>query len=200
MPITRPPQRNTICSHSARFVMRSRPSQCRGMSAAELLIALATALILCAIGVPSLARMQTSAQLTSTKSALILGLNRARAEAVSTGRNLIICPSANGRQCLDASDWSDGWLIYRDDNRNSRFDPVESLVLYHQADASEVNVRSNAGRRRITYRSLGDSEGANSTFILCSQRDRGEGRQVIIGNSGRVRGLSFAPATACATL
>ena len=182
------------------FAGRSQRSHCRGMSAAELLITLAIAAILCAIGVPSLARMQTSAQLTSTKSALMLGLNRARAEAVSTGRNAIMCPSSNGRQCLDVSDWSEGWLIYRDDNRNSRFDPVESLVLYHQADADEVSVRSNAGRRRITYRSLGDSEGANSTFILCSRREQGEGRQVIIANSGRIRGLSFAPAASCAAL
>ena len=172
---------------------RHSPGQNCGFSALELLTVLALSSIMLSLAIPSLRGMTASTRLSSASNALVVGLQRARTEAVSTGRNTVICPSVNGMQCSNSSDWSDGWLIYRDQNRNTRFDAGEQLLQVQSLEATQVRIRSNNGRRWVTYRSLGESEGANTTFVLCSRQDPARGRQVIVANSGRVRTLNHAP-------
>ena len=105
--------------------------------------------------------------------------------------------SPSQSQAMTAVSKPSGWLLYRDHNRNSRFDAGEPLLQTQSLDPLQVSIRSNNGRRRVTYRSLGESEGANTTFILCSRLEPARGRQVIVANSGRVRLLDQAPATGC---
>lgn len=175
-----------------------RRGHSRGMTLIELIVILAMAAILLVGAAPSFRSMMASTQLTTAKNSLVLGLQRARMEAVSRGREQVLCPSSDGLRCDDASDWSNGWLLYSDDNRNGRFDPVEPLLLSQALDASKVSVRSTSGRRRITYRSMGEAPGTNVTFVICSRQRADKGGQVIVSNSGRVRTLNFAPPAACA--
>lgn len=170
----------------------------RGYTAMELIVTVVIVTLLVAAALPAFKSTFASTQLSSVKSALIVSLQRARVEALSSGRDVVLCPSANQRNCNDDSDWSEGWLLYRDDNFNGRFDPVEPMLLSQKLDASQVDVHSNGGRRRITYRNLGESAGSNATFVLCSRSLRDRGAQVIVSNSGRVRSLNFAPDSACA--
>ena len=169
----------------------------RGLTLIELLTVLSILSILLVFAAPSFNAVTASTQLTSAKNQLILGLQRARSEAVSSGRDVVLCPSRDGLRCEDVSDWSHGWLLYTDNNRNSRFDPVEPLLLSQNLDPELVSVRSTSGRRQITYRSLGESAGANASFVLCSRLRPEKGGQVIVANSGRVRTLNFAPESAC---
>lgn len=177
-----------------------RTGRNHGFSALELILVLLVASIVLAVAIPSFKTMGSSTQVRTAKNALILGLQRARAEALSTGRNVVLCPSSDQHSCRNDSDWSEGWLLYRDDNRNGRFDPVEQLLLSQQLDPRLIGIRSNTGRRQITYRNLGESAGANASFVICSRRDPHFGGQVIIANSGRVRSLSFAPLETCAAI
>jgi type IV fimbrial biogenesis protein FimT len=170
----------------------------RGFTVPELIFSVALVAILLTAAQPSFKSLMASTQVRTAKNLLVLGLQRARAEAVKTGRNLVLCPSEDEQSCSDNSDWSAGWVLFRDDNRNSRFDPTESLILAQTLDSQQLIVHSTSGRRRITYRSLGDSEGANVTFVVCSRRDLQQAGQVIVANSGRVRTLNFAPPDRCA--
>lgn len=176
---------------------RHAPGHSRGLSAIELLTVLAVSSVVLSVAVPSLRGVTANTRLSGASNALVTGLQRARTEAVSTGRNTVLCPSLNGMQCSDNSDWSAGWLVYRDQNRNTRFDAGEQLLQVQMLDAAQVSIHSNNGRRRVTYRSLGESEGANTTFVLCSRQDPARGRQVIVANSGRVRTLNHAPPDGC---
>lgn len=174
------------------------PAGCsRGLMLVELMVVVAVMALLLAFAAPSFNSLTASTQLTTTKNRLVLGLQKARSEALSRSRDVVLCPSRDGLRCEEASDWSNGWLLYIDNNRNGRFDAVEPLLLSQNLDPQQVSVRSNSGRRRITYRSLGESAGANATFVLCSRMRPDQGGQVIVANSGRVRSLSFAPRSAC---
>lgn len=172
----------------------------RGFSALELMLCLLVLSILGLVAIPSFKSMGSSTQVRAASSALIVSLQRARSEALSTGRNVVLCPSSDQQRCRQDSNWSDGWLLFRDDNRNGRFDPVEALLLSQSVNPRMIDIRSNNGRRQITYRSLGESAGANASFVICSRFDPHYGAQVIIANSGRIRSLSFAPEDSCAAL
>lgn len=179
----------TACRHPA--------GCCRGFTLIELMLVLCLLAILVAVGMPSLGNLMATTHLSAAKNALVLGLQRARSEAVASGRDVVLCPSSDGLRCAPGSDWSSGWLLYMDNNNNARFDPVEPLLLTQALDARRVSVRSTGGRRTITYRSLGEAPGSNVTFVVCSRQRPDQGRQVIVANSGRVRSLSFAPPSAC---
>jgi len=169
----------------------------RGLTLIELLTVMSILAVLLVLATPSFNALAASTQLSSAKNQLILGLQRARSEAVTSGRNVVLCPSRDGLRCEDVSDWSHGWLLYTDNNRNSRFDPTEPLLLSQTLNPEMVSVRGNGGRRHVTYRSLGESAGSNASFVLCSRMRPELGGQVIIANSGRVRSLNFAPEAAC---
>lgn len=163
----------------------------------ELLVVMGILAILMIVAVPSFRSLMASTQLTAANNSLVSGLQRARAEALISGHDLVMCPSTDGQRCMQGSDWSNGFLLYSDNNRNGRFDPVEPLLLSHRLDPRVISVRSNSGRGSITYRSLGESAGSNATFVICSRQRPEQGRQIIIANSGRVRSLRFAPQSAC---
>ncbi|GMU42257.1 MAG: GspH/FimT family pseudopilin [Xanthomonadales bacterium] len=159
----------------------------RGYSLYELLVVIAILTILATVGLPSMRRLHAAGELRAATSLLVVGLQRARADALMSGRETVLCPSANGHQCMDGSDWSGGWILYRDLNRNHRFDAVEPLLLSQALQAGRVRVRSNDGRRRVIYRRLGEAAGSNVTFVLCNRDLPGRGVRVIVANSGRVR-------------
>lgn len=136
-------------------------------------------------------------QLSTSKNALVATLQRARAESASTGRNVVLCPSTNGLQCQTTGDWSKGWLVYRDDNLNGRFDPAESLVLTHAQPDTTLTIRTSDGRRKLTYRGFGRADGSNVRFVFC---DSGltSGGQVVVANSGRIRSADRVLSGDCA--
>jgi type IV fimbrial biogenesis protein FimT len=167
------------------------------MTLIELIVVVAILVIVLGAAAPSFKSLMASSQLTSAKNLLVLGLQRARSEAVASGREQVLCPSRNGLRCEESSEWSSGWLLFSDNNHNGRFDPTEPLLLSQTLDPNLVSVHSTSGRRRIVYRSLGESPGTNVTFVICARRSPDKGGQVIVSNSGRVRTLNFAPPDAC---
>jgi type IV fimbrial biogenesis protein FimT len=169
----------------------------RGFSALELLIAIAILTILALFGVPNMRTLMQSNRMVVAKNALVVTLQRARMESASTSRHAVVCPSANGHSCLTVGDWSQGWLVYRDDNENGRFDPVESLLQVHQMTFPDLHVRTSDGRRKVTYRDMGRADGTNVTFVFCDGRGDGAGGQVIVANSGRVRSLDRVTPGSC---
>lgn len=158
----------------------------QGFTLLELMIAIAVLSIIALYAVPGMGTLMRNNQVTTAKNALVASLQIARAESATTGRNVVLCPSSNGRQCQTVGDWSQGWLIYRDDNLNGRFDPMESLVLTHTQAAGTLTIRTSDGRRKLTYRGYGRADGSNVRFVFC---DAGlsTGGQVVVANSGRIR-------------
>lgn len=84
----------------------------RGFTLMELLIAVAIAALLFAIGVPTFRNVATGSQLTSTANNLLASIQLARSEAIKRNVAVAVCPSSNGDDCDLGGDWEIGWIVH----------------------------------------------------------------------------------------
>lgn len=155
----------------------------QGFTLIECLIALAVLAILLAAASPSMREMKTRNELQSMQHALLSSAQAARGFAVARKEQVSLCASANGLSCDGGANWSHGWLLYAERNRNSRFDGSDELLQVQQ-NASPVEI--SASRVNLNYRADGSASGSNLTIKLCVP-GRSSGHAVVVANSGRIR-------------
>lgn len=97
-----------------------------GFTLIELLVVVVIAAILLMVGAPSfgdfLERNRIVAQTNDVSAAFAF----ARSEALRSNGEVRICP-ANATKTACAADWSEGWLVWRDDDDDDTLDSVEIL-------------------------------------------------------------------------
>ena len=157
-----------------------------GFTLIELVICFAIVSILAGIGGPPLGRLMDAHRANTALNALTADLAFARMVAIARGKSVTACPSRDGAACIDDGDWSEGWLVFIDNDRNRRIGPDEQLLSVHQATRlAKLQLRSTTGRTSLRYLPSGFSSGSNATVSACL-----DGRlhaSLIINNTGRVR-------------
>ncbi|HRY14609.1 MAG TPA: GspH/FimT family pseudopilin [Candidatus Competibacteraceae bacterium] len=116
-----------------------------GFTLTELMITIAVAAIVLAIGVPSFQQVVRNNQATSQMNDLIGSLSLARSEAVKRGRRVVMCKSNDGATC--SGNWHDGWIVFVDDaNENATPDAGEDILRVHGplGGASDNTLTGNA--------------------------------------------------------
>jgi type IV fimbrial biogenesis protein FimT len=115
--------------------LRSRGHSC-GFTLVELMIALAVAIVLITLAVPSFRELMMSNNVTQTSNGLLTDLNLARSEAVNRG-TLVAVISKSG-----TSNWSSGWSIVVDSvyKNDGTFSDASDVVL---GTSSGVDTASN---------------------------------------------------------
>ncbi len=100
-------------------------------------------------------------------------------------RIVSICPSLDGQSCEAALDWSSGWLMFENADRDEppERDAGEALLQAHQVGE---NVRIMANRRGFTLRAT-QKRATNGTFIVCDRSDRAVPVALVISYTGRPR-------------
>lgn len=91
----------------------------RGFTLVELVVAIALLAILTSLAVPSFTETLRGWRRDNATRAFVSSLNLARTEAIKTSRVLVVCPSADGASCSNATNWNIGWLVFSDDGIDS---------------------------------------------------------------------------------
>lgn len=92
-----------------------------GLTLVELMVTLAAAIILLAVGLPFFGGIIGSNQATSRANSMLTALRLARSEAVSQGGNSYLCaavttlPVASPGCASSSPDWRRGWIAHTDD-------------------------------------------------------------------------------------
>ncbi len=148
-----------------------------GFTLIELLVTVAVVSILLAIGVPEFKRMTENNRMVAAINRMTSDLNLARSEAVKQGRSVTLCASADGATCSGNTDWSNGWIVFLDVNRNGSVDFTDPLISRQDALPAGLQLRATQfdDNAIITFlpngRLLATAD-PDGTFVLCETRNK----------------------------
>jgi type IV fimbrial biogenesis protein FimT len=126
-----------------------------GFNLVELLVVVALAAILMAIGTASYRYITNSNRVSSEINGLLGDIQVARSEAVKRGQTISVCPSNTGTSCTNSS-WQSGWIVFTDFNGNGEVDsgsPYYDTVLRVQPQFSGTDTIAT-NNANVTYLSF----------------------------------------------
>ena len=163
----------------------------KGFTLLELIIIIAILAITTAIAVPGLRTMIANNRIASNASDFAAALQLAKAEAVARVNSVIVCKkNANSTGCIASGDWSQGWIVFSDDNGNGGVDGGnnEAILLVHDALNADITFGGTAGvDTSISFRPSGISS-VTTTEVLIMCDDRGfdyNSRGILVTITGR---------------
>lgn len=104
----------------------------QGFTLIELVVAIAVLAIMLAIGLPSFQGSLRSNRVATSTNDMLAALSLARTEAIRNTRGSAVCGSADGVAC--DGDWSQGWLVFSDMDRNGALNAGEVVLRYTSVD------------------------------------------------------------------
>jgi type IV fimbrial biogenesis protein FimT len=163
-----------------------------GATLLELMVVLAVSAILLTVGIPRLAALIRTSNLTSATNVLVSSLHLTRSEAIKRNARAVMCPSATGTSCTDGG-WHQGWLVFHDANNNAALDTGESVILRQSAMPEGFRLTGNTQvSRYISYSSTGAAKLVSGAFqagtlTVCNVSDPSGARQILVSSTGRPR-------------
>jgi len=104
----------------------------RGFSLIELLVTIAIAGVLLAVGLPSFRDFMASSEMAATNNSLVYSVQIARSTSMERLVPSGVCVSSNSMDddaaCDAGADYNEGWIVYADDNGNGVRDDVEDIL------------------------------------------------------------------------
>lgn len=157
---------------------------CAGVTLIEVCATVTIIVIGTALALPKFKETITTARTRTAAHLISAQLASARQTAVTRRTPVSVCPTLDGHSCTGNADWSGGWLMYLDSDRQSQPSPG-SVLRVEINDARNLQIHSSTGRSAIRFQPNGRSSGSNATIRICRKNELLS--RVIINNVGRVR-------------
>ncbi|EAR61475.1 GspH/FimT family pseudopilin [Neptuniibacter caesariensis] len=166
----------------------------KGFTLIELLITLAVLAILLLVAVPNFGSFIADSRISAAKDKLVSSISLARSESIKRGERVVICRKSSGANTCAATsqsgtqDWSDGWLVYLDEDENLAIDTNGLIRVYGDIDDS-VTVQYTRGDV-VIFSSLGlldTSSTTDETFSISDSGDSNAGAGLSVRPTGRIR-------------
>lgn len=157
----------------------------RGFTLYELLMTLGLAGLLLSIGIPSFTATLARNRQAIEVNALFHAVHLARKESIMRRKVVSLCPSRDNSTCSADKDWSSGWLLFENADRDSppQLDPGEVVLRSHRV-ADNLRIWSN--RRGFTLRAT-FLRATNGTIVVCDTGNSIRPKALVVSYSGRPR-------------
>jgi type IV fimbrial biogenesis protein FimT len=160
--------------------------KCAGVTALELLVTVAIGGVLLTTAVPAWEQFTQRQRMKAAVGSLHNDLLAGRIDAVYRSSSVLACPGHPELGCSGANDWSDGWIVFRDPNRDGLRQPEEALLRHGQA-VEQIYIFSAKSRSEIRFFPDGSAPGSNGSISLCGLGGPQKAKKVVISNVGRIR-------------
>ena len=156
-----------------------------GYSLLELLMTLGLFALVLTLGIPSFGAIVANHRLRVEVDQFFHAIHLARKASVVRRRVVTICPTANGRDCGGAADWSTGWMMFVNLDRDwpARREADEPILRWLKVQPQN---RVVANRLSFSLRSV-DLRATNGTLVFCDRAGRARPRALVISYTGRPR-------------
>jgi type IV fimbrial biogenesis protein FimT len=161
------------------------PAAHRGFSLYELLMTMTLVALVLTLGLPSFGSIVANHRLKVEVNALFHAVHVARKGSIARRRAITICPSYDGLVCEPNFDWSMGWMMFVNTDRDYPVarDDDEAILSQHSVD-QDARIMSN--RKTFTWRAI-ELRATNGTLVFCDRRGRATARALVISYTGRPR-------------
>ena len=181
-----------------RSVFRLNPRAFYGFTLLELMVTLAVAGVLLAMGIPSFTSVIKNNRQTTLLNEFTSYFHYAKSQAVTRGIPTTVCKrNTAGTDCNGSASWDDGWIVFLDENGDGDLDDdgdtdlCESLasgdedcvLKIHGAIDSDINITSPSTAFTITPRGF---TSAAATFTFCDSRGSSKAKAKMLSKRGRM--------------
>jgi len=161
----------------------------KGFTLYELMMTLALGAVLTGLATASFSDLAARHRQGVEIDALFHAIHLARKESVMRRKVVSLCPSSDGQSCAAVADWSTGWIMFENTDRDSPpvVDAGEAVLRRHRVDEQVTLV---ANRRSFTLRAT-FLRATNGTIVVCDSAGRVPPKGLVISYTGRPR-VAFA--------
>jgi type IV fimbrial biogenesis protein FimT len=161
-----------------------------GFTLMELMVTVAIAAIVMAIGIPSFQDTIRENRLTANTNTFVSSMNLARSEAIKSGRRVVMCISA-GSTCATSGGYDQGWIVFRDTNGDGQPNDGEIIRIFEKMPEGMTLTGASAVNKLIGFNSDGTFTGndgnripPNTVLTVCKS---GKARTITLNNPGRIQ-------------
>lgn len=146
-----------------------------GFTLLELMVVLAIAGVLFAVGIPAMGDFIRNSRITSAANDVMGALHFTRSEAIKRRQPVTLCTSTSAATdpnptCANSAILT-GWIAFVDTNQSGQVDAGEVVLLQHEAMNPQITARASINPFRVTYLLNGFALDPNgSQLVLCDQR------------------------------
>jgi type IV fimbrial biogenesis protein FimT len=163
----------------------------RGFTLTEVMMAIAVAAIVLTIGVPSFRTMILNSRKNTAIGDLQTSLIFARSSAITLRKQITVCKSIDNTNCTQDSDidWSRGWLVFLDPDRDGTRSGGEKILRAHGALKGDVTYAGNTPvKDRVSFTPQGGfGNGIGGTITYTDSRGADYGGKLVISFGGQVK-------------
>jgi type IV fimbrial biogenesis protein FimT len=161
-----------------------------GFTLLELMVVLAIAGVLMAVGIPAMGDFLRNSRITGAANDVMAALHFTRSEATKRRLPVTLCTSASAvtdpNPACAASPLLTGWIVFVDTNQSGQRDAGEVVLLQHEPMDARITARSSANPFQVTYLMNGFALNPNAAqLVLCDDR----GNDPSAGELSSARGI-----------
>lgn len=186
----------------------------QGFTVLELMVTVAIAAILAAVGIPSFVEIVRDNRIATTTNTFVSAIHAARIEAIRRNVPISICSSPTATAAVPSCDggagYEDGWIIFAEvgagepDGDIDADDVVIAVTdTVRGTPAGQNPALSIRGRanfvNRVSFRPNGLVQNSlGGTISVCDKRGTSESREIVLAVSGRPRLVKGPDTALCA--
>ena len=172
-------------------ICHNTPSICNkrsfGFTLVELMITLAVAGILTMIALPSFRNLMADQRQSGFINEFSGVLGYTRSEAIKRSTQIGICSSSNQNSCSGSTTWTDGWIVWVDDNpENGLKEAAEPLLRIGQKiQGAGIAVTTSVASLIYARSGMLSNIATTAKFKFCDNRGTARGASVDVNGVGR---------------